>query len=80
MDFELPNLPRFSFHCTVYFKAEDLPTFWKYFTPAYEAVVQESELLYMEVFEDPSEPGKVSWIENWEGTPDWFLKVSKKLR
>ena len=73
---QLPKLDRFSMHVTVYFKPEDLPTFWSTFKPVFDACKTEKELLYFEVFEDPTEPGKMTWIENWEGSPQWFFGVS----
>ena len=71
----LPKLDRFSIHFTIYLSPSDLPTFYSHFEPAFKSSTTEKECLYMEVFEDPEELGKVTWIENWEGTPEWFLTV-----
>ncbi|KAK5175339.1 uncharacterized protein LTR77_000477 [Saxophila tyrrhenica] len=69
----LPDLERFSMQVTVYFAPSDLPKFWEAFKPIFDVVVNEPKIVYFEVFEDPAEPGKVSWIENWDGSPKWFM-------
>jgi hypothetical protein len=72
---QLPKLDRFSLHVTVYFKPEDVPKFWEAFKPCFEAIAPEKECLYFEVFEDPAEPGKISWVENWDCSTDWWINV-----
>ncbi|KAK3057059.1 hypothetical protein LTR09_002097 [Extremus antarcticus] len=67
------DLDRFSLQLTVWFKPSDLPKFWSAFKPIFDVVAAEPELLYFEVFEDPAEPGKISWIENWDMPPQKFL-------
>lgn len=75
MDPSLAGLDRFSAHLTFYFNPSDLPKFWAALKPIYDIIAQEPELVYFDVFEDPSEPGKIFWIENWEGTPQWAFTV-----
>lgn len=71
----LPTLEQFSAHVTVYFKPEDLPKFWAAMEPIFHKVAEEPECLYFEIFEDPAEPGKLTWIENWAGSPQWWATV-----
>ena len=79
MDTELPTLDRFSLQVTVYFRPDDLPTFWEAFKPVFDKVWAEPEIVHFEVFEDPNEPGKLSWVENWDKSPEWFMKVRPNL-
>lgn len=71
----VPDLDRFSLQLTVWFNPSDLPKFWSAFKPIFDVVAAEPQLLYFEVFEDPAEPGKISWIENWDMPPQKFLTV-----
>jgi quinol monooxygenase YgiN len=75
MDGPFPDIERFSCLVTVYLKPEDVPKFYEACKPVFDETVKEEECLYFEVFEDPLVPGKVCWIENWNGTPEWFIKV-----
>lgn len=79
MSLQLPDLPSFSLQVTVYFKPEDVPKFYEAMKPVFEKVTAEPECLYFEMFEDPSEPGKISWIENWAKSPHWVLTVPTRL-
>ncbi|KAK3709345.1 hypothetical protein LTR37_010906 [Vermiconidia calcicola] len=73
MALQLPDLDRFSLHVTIYLKAEDVPTFFEAFRPAFDAVSAEPECVYFELFQDPADPGTISWIENWERSPEWLM-------
>jgi hypothetical protein len=54
-----------SLHMTVYIDPANLPTFWKAFKPVYEHVVAEPECTFFEVYQDPENPGTITWVENW---------------
>lgn len=71
----LPNLDCFSQHTTVYIDPSRLEEFWEAFLPVYEKTSAVPECLYLEVFEHPDTPGKITWITNWNATPEWVLKV-----
>lgn len=73
---QLPDLDRFSLQVTVYFKQEDVPKFFEHFRPIFEKVSAEPECVYFELFQDTEDPGKISWIENWDKSPSWFLTVN----
>ncbi|KAI1186932.1 hypothetical protein F5B17DRAFT_401643 [Nemania serpens] len=63
-----------SLHVTVYVAPENVVPFFAAFKPVFEKVIAEPECLYFEVYQDPDEPGTVSWVENWSKSVDWFLK------
>jgi hypothetical protein len=75
MDGPFPDIERFSCLVTIYVKPEDLPKFYEACKPVFDETIKEEECLYFEIYEDPLVPGKVCWIENWNGTPEWFIKV-----
>lgn len=74
-----PDIQGFSLHITVTVQPSDVPTFFEHFAPIYEASIQEPECLYLEVFQDPDDKGKISWIENWSKSPKWFEEVGRSL-
>ncbi|KAI1363057.1 hypothetical protein F5Y08DRAFT_253805 [Xylaria arbuscula] len=76
-----PALPRkmpvatgFSLHVTVYIAPENVDRFLAAFKPAFDKVVAEPECLFFELYQSPQEPGKLSWVENWSKSPEWFLE------
>lgn len=75
----LRSLNTFSLHVTVHIKPEDLDSFYEAMKPVFEAVCNEPELLYFEMFQDPDEPGKLSWVENWNASVEWLMKVRLPL-
>ena len=72
---QLPDLDRFSLQVTVYFKPEDVPKFFEHFKSIFEKVTAEPDCVYFEIFQDPEDPGKISWIENWDKSPAWMMEV-----
>lgn len=54
-----------SLHMTVYIDPAKLPTFWEAFKPVYEHVIAEPECTFFEVYQDPENPGTITWVENW---------------
>ncbi|KAJ5642199.1 hypothetical protein N7490_006199 [Penicillium lividum] len=66
--------PGFSLHVTVYIDPSNVETFFKHFKPIYDAVVAEPECRFFEVYQDPADPGTLSWVENWNVTPEWFME------
>ncbi|KAI0434291.1 hypothetical protein F5Y09DRAFT_266792 [Xylaria sp. FL1042] len=76
-----PALPRkmpvstgWSLHVTVYIAPENVDRFLAAFKPVFNKVVAEPECLFFEMYQSPQEPGKLSWIENWSKSPEWFLE------
>lgn len=72
---QLPGLDRFSLQVTIYIQPENVAKFFQEFKPIFEKVWAEPECVYFEVFQDAADPGKISWIENWDKSPEWFMKV-----
>ncbi|GAQ02942.1 hypothetical protein ALT_0263 [Aspergillus lentulus] len=64
-----------SLHMTVYIDPANLPTFWKAFKPVYEAVIAEPECTFFEVYQDPENPGAITWVENWSKPMEWLVEV-----
>ncbi|KAI1303358.1 hypothetical protein F5Y03DRAFT_385181 [Xylaria venustula] len=76
-----PPLPRkmplatgWSLHVTVYIAPENVDRFLAAFKPVFSKVVAEPECLFFEMYQSPQEPGKLSWVENWSKSPEWFLE------
>jgi quinol monooxygenase YgiN len=55
----------FSVHVTITIAPENVPKFFEAFRPVFDIVSAEPECTYFEVFQDPKEPGVISWVENW---------------
>lgn len=75
-NFQIPDLTAFSLHVTVHIAEDNLPAFFKAMKPVFDRVAAEPECLYFEIFQDPAEPGKISWVENWNASPQWLFDVS----
>ncbi|KAI0196966.1 hypothetical protein F4808DRAFT_297201 [Astrocystis sublimbata] len=71
---KMPVASSWSLHVTVYVAPEDVDRFLAAFKPVFNKVVAEPECLFFEMYRSPQEPGKLSWIENWAKSPEWFLE------
>ena len=71
-----PNIDGFSLHVTVYIDADNVSKFFEAMDTVFDKVSQEPELLYFEIFQDPENPGTISWVENWAKSPEKFSSVS----
>ncbi|KAI5361661.1 Putative antibiotic biosynthesis monooxygenase domain-containing protein [Septoria linicola] len=74
-NFQIPDLAAFSLHVTVHVAEDNLPAFFEAMKPVFDRVAAEPECLYFEIFQDPAEPGKISWVENWNASPQWLFDV-----
>ena len=54
-----------SLQVTIWISPENVPKFFEALLPVYEKVIAEPECTFFEYYEDPAEPGKISWVENW---------------
>lgn len=57
-----------SLHVTVYVDPSNVEKFLEHFKPAFEAVIAEPKCTFFDVYQDPEEPGALSWVENWYRT------------
>lgn len=73
----LPELAAFSQHTTVHIDQAQLDKFWKAYTPVFEKTSACPECLYFEVLEDPDVAGKITWIVNWDASPQWVFGVRR---
>lgn len=71
------TLPSFALHVTVYIDPSNVDKFFSAMKPAFEGCANEPECLYFEIFQDPVDAGKISWVENWSKNLEWFAKVSQ---
>ncbi|KAJ5226352.1 hypothetical protein N7468_007577 [Penicillium chermesinum] len=53
--------PGFSLHQKIYINSKDVDKFFKYFKPTHDAIIKEPECRFLEVYQDPKEPGTISW-------------------
>ncbi len=70
-----PNIDGFGLHVTIHVDASNVDKFLDAMETIMKEVTQEPELLYMELFQDPENPGTISWVENWAKSPEKFFKV-----
>ena len=54
-----------SLQVTIWISPENVPKFFEALRPVYEKVIAESECTFFEIYEDPADPGRISWVENW---------------
>ncbi|KAI1133395.1 hypothetical protein F5Y10DRAFT_87410 [Nemania abortiva] len=71
---KMPGATGWSLHVTVYIAPENVDRFMAAFKPVFDKVVAEPECLFFEMYQSPQEPGKISWVENWSKSPEWFLE------
>ncbi|KAI8953493.1 hypothetical protein F4801DRAFT_118296 [Xylaria longipes] len=71
---KMPLATGWSLHVTVYIAPENVDRFLAAFKPVFNKVVAEPECLFFEMYHSPQEPGKLSWVENWSKSPEWFLE------
>ncbi|KAI0479634.1 hypothetical protein F4859DRAFT_513138 [Xylaria cf. heliscus] len=71
---KMPLTTGWSLHVTVYIAPENVGRFLAAFKPVFNKVVAEPECLFFEMYQSPQEPGKLSWVENWSKSPEWFLE------
>ncbi|KAL4780398.1 hypothetical protein BJX76DRAFT_360893 [Aspergillus varians] len=63
-----------SVHGTVTIAPENLPKFMEAFQPLYDQVAAEPECTFFEVFQQPDNPGVISWVENWTRPAEWLMQ------
>ncbi|KAI1639949.1 hypothetical protein F4809DRAFT_20993 [Biscogniauxia mediterranea] len=63
-----------SLQVTVHIAPENVDKFLAAFKPVFDKVAAEPECMFFEVYRSPEEPGKISWVENWSKSKEWFLK------
>ncbi|KAI0205566.1 hypothetical protein F4808DRAFT_455792 [Astrocystis sublimbata] len=63
-----------SLHVTVNVAPKNITPFFEAFKPVYEKVIAEPKNLFFEVYQSVDFPGKITWVENWNGNPDWFMQ------
>jgi quinol monooxygenase YgiN len=50
---------------TIYISPDNVKAWFDAFRPVYEACVAEAECSFFSVYQDPEDPGKISWVEHW---------------
>ncbi|KAI0440232.1 hypothetical protein F4803DRAFT_553300 [Xylaria telfairii] len=70
----MPLASGWSLHVTVHIAPENVDRFLAAFKPVFDKVIAEPECLFFEMYQSPQEPGKLSWVENWSKSPEWFLE------
>ncbi|OTB09237.1 hypothetical protein M426DRAFT_7250 [Hypoxylon sp. CI-4A] len=63
-----------SLHVTVHIAPENVDKFLAAFKAIFDVVSAEPECLFFQVYKSPSEPGKLSWVENWSKDGQWFME------
>lgn len=58
-----------SVHATITIDPADVPAFYKLLKPVYDDVIAEPECTLFEVYENPNNPGEISYVQNWCAVP-----------
>jgi hypothetical protein len=66
---------RVSLHVTFHIDPSNVPAFLKALKPAYDAVIAEPECVFFEVYQSPTTPGQIKFIENWDASVEWLMNV-----
>jgi hypothetical protein len=74
-----PVLSSFSLHVKIVVAPENVNAFLEALKPAYDAVIAEPENVFFQVFQNPQNPGEFKFIENWNGSLEWFMSVRVHL-
>ena len=61
----MPSTPGISLHISVHVAPENADKFLAALKPVIDSVSAEPECTFFEVYQDPEDPGKLSWVENW---------------
>ncbi|KAI0416047.1 hypothetical protein F5X98DRAFT_376228 [Xylaria grammica] len=64
----------FSLHVTVYVNPAYIDSFFAAFNPVFKKALCEPECAFFGVYHNPKERGKISWVEDWKQSPEWFLQ------
>ncbi|KAF2707230.1 hypothetical protein K504DRAFT_535755 [Pleomassaria siparia CBS 279.74] len=70
--------PSISLHVHITIDPSNVEKFLEALKPGYEGVIAEPENTYFEVFHNPENPGEFKFVENWNGTKEWFMNVQMK--
>ncbi|OIW26661.1 hypothetical protein CONLIGDRAFT_707070 [Coniochaeta ligniaria NRRL 30616] len=74
----VPDSEGCSLHVTIYISPENVPAWFEAFKPVYEAGVAEQECSFFMVYQDPEDPGKLSWVQHWEEELAWWLSTASQ--
>ncbi|KAL5337369.1 hypothetical protein BJX70DRAFT_245006 [Aspergillus crustosus] len=72
------STPSLSLHVNISIAPENLPRFFEALKPAFEKVTAEPECTFFEIYQDPQNPGELSWVENWSASVEWLVEVQLK--
>lgn len=61
-----------SIHVTVHIAPENVDKFFAAYQPVYDSVIAEPECTFFQVYQDPQNPGTLTWVENWFVHPFHF--------
>jgi quinol monooxygenase YgiN len=54
-----------SLHVTIHLDPANLEAWFEAFRTPYEGCLSEKECTFFAVYQDPEQPGVVSWVEHW---------------
>ncbi|KAL2813344.1 hypothetical protein BDW59DRAFT_154851 [Aspergillus cavernicola] len=72
------STPGISLQVSVFIAEENVPKFFEAFLPVYEKVIAEPECTFFEIYQNPQNPGELSWVENWSASMEWLIGVQVK--
>ncbi|KAL4863012.1 hypothetical protein BDV12DRAFT_189970 [Aspergillus spectabilis] len=70
--------PGISLHVSISIAEENVPKFVEAMGPIYEKVTAEPECTFFEIYQNPQNPGELSWVENWSASLEWLVEVQLK--
>lgn len=66
-----------SLQITIWISPENVPKYFETLRPLYEKIIAEPECTFFEYYEDPEEPGRISWVENWYVIRSFYYLISR---
>ena len=55
----------FGLHVTIHIDPSNVDKFFEHFKKVYDNVVAEPQCRLFEMYQDPENPGTLSWVEDW---------------
>lgn len=69
-----PSFHGISLHVSVTI-GPNIDKFLAAFKECFDKVTAEPECTFFEVYQDPDQPGRFKWVENWSRDKEWFMTV-----
>ncbi|KAJ5991873.1 hypothetical protein N7451_007597 [Penicillium sp. IBT 35674x] len=69
----------FSLHIKIYIDPSNVEKFFEHFKPVYDAVVKEPACRFFEVYQDPENPGTLTWNQMTKAYYEPYLAATEPM-